>query len=98
MPPDERTKPSSSSVSSSRRAVGRASPAAVATSVSDLLRWAASKHVRTSPPRARAAAEAGPDAPPGKPPPPSAGRDPVLPAGGAPHGHVDAGPERVVED
>ena len=35
-PADERTKPSSSRVSSSRRAVGRARPAAVATSVSDM--------------------------------------------------------------
>src|SRR3954447_21768784 len=47
-PPEDRTKPSSSRVSSNRRAVGRASPAAVATSVRDMLRWSASKQARTS--------------------------------------------------
>jgi hypothetical protein len=37
-PSVDRTKPSSSRVSSSRRAVGRASPAAVATSDNDMVR------------------------------------------------------------
>src|SRR3712207_534851 len=59
-PPEDRTNPSSSRVSSSRRAVGRASPAAVATSVSDMARWSASKQVRTSSPRARASTKSGP--------------------------------------
>jgi hypothetical protein len=58
--PVERTKPSSSSVSSSRRAVGRASPAAVATSVSVIVRWSASKHASTSSPRARDSTNSGP--------------------------------------
>src|SRR3954452_14832446 len=58
--PVARTKPSSSSVSSSRRAVGRARPAAVATSVSDIVRWPASKQARTSRPRASASTKSGP--------------------------------------
>src|SRR3954469_16973092 len=58
--PVARTKPSSSRVSSSRRAVGRASPAAVATSDSDIVRWPASKQVRTSRPRASASTKSGP--------------------------------------
>src|SRR3712207_2906619 len=56
----DRTNPSSSSVSSSRRAVGRASPAAAATSVRDMVRWSASKHARTSSPRASASTKSGP--------------------------------------
>src|SRR3954452_4506658 len=58
--PVARTKPSSSRVSSSRRAVGRASPAAVATSDSDMVRWPASKQARTSRPRASASTKSGP--------------------------------------
>src|SRR4051812_37578590 len=98
MPPDERTKPSSSSVSSSRRAVGRASPAAVATSVSDLLRWSASKHVRTSSPRASASTKSGPDPRPAMRLPPSAAEDAVLAAGALSLVHVVAVLVRVVED
>src|SRR5215218_3251830 len=58
--PVARTKPSSSRVSSSRRAVGRASPAAVATSDSDIVRWSTSKQARTSRPRASASTKSGP--------------------------------------
>src|SRR5690349_15047930 len=58
--PVARTKPSSSRVRSSRRAVGRASPAAVATSDSDMVRWPASKQARTSRPRASASTKSGP--------------------------------------
>src|SRR3954463_12682059 len=59
-PPEDRTKPSSSRVRSNRRAVGRASPAAVATSVRDMLRLSASKQARTSSPRASASTKSGP--------------------------------------
>src|SRR3954470_23918784 len=97
-PADERTKPSSSSVSSSRRAVGRASPAAVATSVSDLLRWSASKHVRTSSPRASASTKSGPDPRPAMRLPPSAAEDALFAAGALPLVHVVAVLVRVVED
>jgi hypothetical protein len=55
-----RTNPSSSSVSSSRRAVGRARPAAVATSDKDMVRWSASKPASTSSPRASDSTKSGP--------------------------------------
>src|SRR3954470_3266201 len=97
-PADERTKPSSSSVSSSRRAVGRASPAAVATSVSDLLRWSASKHVRTSSPRASASTKSGPDPRPAMRLPPSAAEDALFAAGALSLVHVVGVLVRVVED
>src|SRR5918993_5449643 len=86
-PPADRTYPSSSSVSSSRRAVGRARPAAAATSVSDMAGWSASKQVRTSSPRARASTKSGPVPRPAmptsvRPPgPPSAAEDALLAAG-----------------
>src|SRR6476620_7088728 len=59
-PPTERTYPISCRVSSSRRAVGRASPVAVATSVSDIRRWPASKLDKMSSPRAKASTKSGP--------------------------------------
>lgn len=60
LPATTRTKPNSSSVSMSRRAFGRASPAAAAASQSDMLQWWASKQARTSRPRASASTKSGP--------------------------------------
>src|SRR6202522_4363796 len=64
-PSPDLTKPSSSRVSSSRRAVGRARPVAVATSLSDrprwlALSWLAPKQARMSRPRASDSTKSGP--------------------------------------
>src|SRR5690349_12325517 len=68
VPPEDRTKPSSSRVSSRRRAVGRASPAAAATSLSDMPRWSAPNAARMSSPRASASTKSGPWPRPAMPP------------------------------
>src|SRR6266508_6634586 len=60
VPPENRTKPSSSRVSSRRRAVGRVSPAAAATSLSDMPRWSTPNAARMSSPRASASTKSGP--------------------------------------
>src|SRR5215470_5716809 len=60
VPSRDRTKPSSVRVSSRRRAVGRARPAASATSVSDMLRCSAPNAARMSSPRASASTKSGP--------------------------------------
>src|ERR1700730_15240834 len=60
VPPEDRTKPSSSRVSSRRRAVGRYRPDAAATSLSDMLRWSAPNEARMSSPRASASTKSGP--------------------------------------
>ncbi len=59
-PSPDLTKPSSSRVSSSRRAVGLASPAALATSVSDIARRPEPNAARISSPRASASTNSGP--------------------------------------
>src|SRR4051812_4421750 len=100
-PPQDRTKPSSSRVSRSRRAVGRASPAAPATSDSDISRCPASKQARTSRPRASASTKSGP-----LPRPamcsscsfPLAAEHPLLAAGPLRLVHVVGVLVRVVED
>src|SRR5215218_3932630 len=84
-PPELRTKPSSSRVSSSRRAVGRASPAAPATSDRVIAGRSAPKQASTSRPRASASTKSGPAPRPAIscPPrgPPSAAEDALLAAG-----------------
>src|SRR4051812_18344218 len=105
--PVARTKPSSSRVSSSRRAVGRASPAAVATSESDMFRWPASKQARTSRPRASASTKSGPaprpaigdlsDRPrPGSRPEPAKGGEDGVLSSAAEDAFFAAGPLRLV--
>src|SRR3954462_10135415 len=58
-PSADLTKPSSSCVSSGRRAVGRASPAPAATSLSVMLRAEPPRHVMMSSPRASASTKSG---------------------------------------
>src|SRR6201987_2269486 len=60
VPPENRTKPSSSRVSSRRGAGGRVSRAAAATSLSDMPRCAAPNAARMSSPRASASTKSGP--------------------------------------
>src|SRR3954447_15291373 len=61
LPSTDRTKPSSSSVRSSRRAVGRARPTAVATSDRVIEGRSASKQPSTSSPRAKDSTKSGPE-------------------------------------
>src|SRR4051794_12821670 len=61
VPSTDRTKPSSSSVRSSRRAVGRARPTAVATSDNVIEGCSASKQASTSSPRAKDSTKSGPE-------------------------------------
>src|SRR3954464_3965460 len=89
-PAELRTKPSSSSVSSSRRAVGRARPAAAATSDRVIAgRWA-SKQASTSSPRASASTKSGPA------PRPAIDRRPPRPRLTAEHALLATGALRLV--
>src|SRR5919107_4990263 len=98
-PPELRTNPSSSRVSSSRRAVGRASPAAVATSLSDIAGRSASKQATTSRPRASASTKSGPAPRPAMVSSrPSSAEDPVLAAGVRALGLVVGVLVRIVQD
>src|SRR3954451_13968262 len=82
-PPELRTKPSSSRVSSRRRAVARASPAAPTTSEKVIAGRPVSKQASTSRPRASASTKSGPAPRPAidRRPSPSAAEHALLAAG-----------------